>query len=212
MTSQQVLHKPDKNHLVRFCWNNRTHPMSFIMSSMETAPLDVELTPFLTGASTTSPPWSRHRQRYTNLRSTLSLAINISLGVALCVVCLALKERWNRRSGPPPPLDLALIDYTFHDRPDLIALNADVQSYWLREIIPKSGGFLEYKDSTSGDIAWKGVNMFHALHCLTAIRGAIVELVEDDLLNTTFFSMSDEGISARLHIGHCLDYLRQVRL
>ena len=89
------------------------------------------------------------------------------------------------------------------------------------DLVSPNGGFIltlgegDDDDGNSKTVHKNGISMFHQLHCLTLLRGAIQRMVDQ---NHTMSGQQQHGGGnqhssehwSQDHYLHCFDYLRQV--
>lgn len=106
--------------------------------------------------------------------------------------------------NPQPP---TLVHFT--DAREYQSFDNDADILW-KKLRPSSKGFARWTDP-SGETQGFGVSMFHQLHCLENIRSAL-----QGFLNPNSTAEMDSAVMAdgrshlAVHMGHCLDYIRQV--
>lgn len=118
----------------------------------------------------------------------------------------------------------------FKEHPEFQNLNHEFDHFW-DDNLPPNLGFLLLFNETENKNAWVGVSMFHQLHCLGMIRGALQgamrELEELVEIHGGAHEHNNEShhhhtpLQRRKdvhgdhhdknHFLHCFDYLRQVR-
>lgn len=111
----------------------------------------------------------------------------------------------------------------FSEHDDYQNLSHTYDHLW-DDLLTPNGGFLMVTEADQSETAY-GISMFHQLHCLQMIRGAIQNLQRraDKNLPEDRAEDSDHAQPPHTHTGlapshqdpdhweHCLDYLRQVR-
>lgn len=93
--------------------------------------------------------------------------------------------------------------YTMRNFAGLEDLSASSSASWDTTFSTPQGGFLWVKHNETMDVPW-GVSMFHAIHCLTLLRGKVQR--DQSIENAT--TGHEEFDST--HIGHCFSYIAQV--
>lgn len=105
---------------------------------------------------------------------------------------------------------------TFVQESDFWDMTAAGNEAWEKSI-PDNGGFVPFRDEVG--VYVKGISMFHQLHCLAMIRGALQRTLNEDGAMEMGGDDEDETASGhdhhsgdKTHWVHCLDYIRQVSL
>jgi hypothetical protein len=86
------------------------------------------------------------------------------------------------------------------------AKSGEVGSTWDLSLTPK-GGFLHVQEPI-GPPRQYGVSMFHQLHCLDALRAALLGGKHHH--EEAFIDELDDTMSEGAHLVHCIDYIAQV--
>ncbi|EMD84701.1 hypothetical protein COCC4DRAFT_77040 [Bipolaris maydis ATCC 48331] len=128
----------------------------------------------------------------------LSTVLLLSIG--------AFHLRWDRTISSSP-IHLPQTFYTFTKHRDLIAFDENTQKSW-NSIIGSEWWDMSWTDS-SGQVVVRGLDMFHKLHCLIALREEFTKLSLDSDRHLFFQGQKPESMAAELHLGHCFDFLRQ---
>lgn len=128
---------------------------------------------------------------------------------AFVLSLLAFHYRWDRPITTSP-IKLPKISYRFVQHPDLLHFDQATQSRW-NSIINEDWWNMKWKDESSGQVVTRGVDMLHKLHCLIALREEFTMLVNDPSRHLKFQAEDVGSTDMRLHLGHCFDFLRQVR-
>lgn len=99
----------------------------------------------------------------------------------------------------------------FLPHPNYESLSSSSDKLWEGLQSPNGGFYVQEVDGTRHNF---GIAMFHQLHCLQNLRSGL------QLLQSVVSEEDDGGISKQegrklldeVHLGHCVDYLRQVSL
>lgn len=129
------------------------------------------------------------------------------MSAVLLLSIVAFHLRWSRPVSSSP-IQLPQTSYIFRKHHDLMAFDENTQKSWSSIIEPKWWD-MSWTDS-SGQIVTRGLDMFHKLHCLIALREEFTALVLDPDHHLRFEAQDRDSVDARLHLGHCFDFLRQV--
>jgi hypothetical protein len=135
--------------------------------------------------------------------SNVFLYLNLCLSIPWIILLLAFQRAW---SGSPLNLhDVTLKNttHTFLLDPKFHNYDTNSARYW-RETIPENDGFIKFWNSDRTRV-WKGVTMFHELHCLVALRLEFQLILNEKEKISELLQDGDKP-----HIAHCFDYLRQV--
>lgn len=131
--------------------------------------------------------------------------------VAFLFVCSlwAFHSRWDR-PFTSSPIDLPEIPYTFTQHSDLLLFDQATQAKWNAMIHPNWWD-MKWTDTSSGEVVTRGVDMLHKIHCLVALREEFTTLANNPNRYLKFQAEDHSSSDMRLHLGHCFDFLRQVR-
>lgn len=94
------------------------------------------------------------------------------------------------------------------------ALNSTVNIKWEESLPTRKGGFLMVQEEGGPAIQY-GVSMFHQLHCVMMLRDKLIgggHKMHHHAQDSNPESHSEDQPSTEEdHLGHCLDYIAQVR-
>lgn len=144
------------------------------------------------------------------------------LTVFCIILAFVFHSRWERPVSQWP-INLPLRPYTFVDHPHLRDFdNGDAGQYW-GAMVEHDWWDAEWRDD-AGRRFPRGIDVFHKMHCLVAIREEFANLVMDDV-RPTKRELASEPQQERSHdkrvvdltlnqnhLEHCFDFLRQVRI
>lgn len=133
----------------------------------------------------------------------------LSLSVLILVSTGAFHWRWERPISSSP-IALPEIPLAFTTHHHLLPFDQATQEAWASIISPRWWD-MTWVDG-SGQAVVRGLDMFHKLHCLIAVREEFTALALDPDRHRAFQAEDGEAEAARLHLGHCFDFLRQVSL
>lgn len=123
----------------------------------------------------------------------------------------ALLYQFHLTYSPVPsilPTTLPQTTIEFRSEPDLHPFTLATQESWTA-LIPHNWNHAVVRDMHGNTIS-QGIEVYHRLHCLTALRGQITEFLAGGKDARATYNGA-ESETQRLHLGHCLDLLRQVR-
>ena len=101
-------------------------------------------------------------------------------------------------------------------RGDSDASKSTVNVTWEESLPTRNGGFLMVQEDGSSAAIQYGVSMFHQLHCVMMLREKLIggggHKMNHHARESTVESHSEDQPSTEEdHLGHCLDYIAQVR-
>ena len=137
------------------------------------------------------------------------------LTVTWIALAFVFHGRWTRPVSQWP-INLPLRRYTFIDHPDLRNFDDAAANNRWAGMVWTDWWDTEWRDDT-GHRFPRGIDMFHKMHCLVAIREEFAALATDETRAATFNARDLEAKDQRLHLKlnqnhleHCFDFLRQV--
>lgn len=102
------------------------------------------------------------------------------------------------------------IDVQFSEHEEYKELGPEYDHLW-DELLTENGGFLIQEDPKERQVRKYGIGMFHQLHCLQMIRGALAAATAPDEIHADGKHAAHGGSDPLDdHTLHCFDYLRQV--
>ncbi|KAE9373175.1 hypothetical protein N431DRAFT_455966 [Stipitochalara longipes BDJ] len=130
------------------------------------------------------------------------------LTVTFMVLAFIFHLRWTRPVSHWP-IDLPLRSYAFVDRSDLREFDdAAAQDRWAG-MVNHIWWATEWQDDT-GDHFPRGIDVFHKMHCIIAIREEFVMYLTDETRAGTGDSKTNGKLTVNAnHLQHCFDFLRQ---
>jgi hypothetical protein len=141
-------------------------------------------------------------------KSLLALMI-ASIGAFLSLIILIKSPTWRTTCEECTSPFTQQMDFTPHPEFEDFSSKSDFE--WDRLLTP-NGGFL-VREIDNKQENW-GISMFHQLHCVQMIRTELQRLMNittsDDLQPKDYHGMATAVPHDSEHVGHCLDYLRQV--
>ncbi|KAF3018840.1 hypothetical protein E8E14_006168 [Neopestalotiopsis sp. 37M] len=143
----------------------------------------------------------------------------MGLLTAFCIIlAFVFHSRWERPVSQWP-INLPLRPYTFVDHPHLRDFdNADASEYW-GAMVWHEWWNAEWRDD-AGRRFPRGIDVFHKIHCIVAIREEFANLAMDDVRPSKRELASETQPASRdkrvvdltlnqSHLEHCFDFLRQ---
>ena len=139
------------------------------------------------------------------------------LAAILTATCIILTFVFHRRWTRPIsqwPINLPLRRYTFIDHPELRDFDdAAVNDRWAG-MVWHEWWDTEWRDDTGHHFP-QGIDVFHKMHCLVAIREEFATLATDETRATAVNARDPEAKGPKPnintnHLQHCFDFLRQV--
>ncbi|RFU79491.1 hypothetical protein TARUN_2698 [Trichoderma arundinaceum] len=139
----------------------------------------------------------------------------------LTVTCISLAIvfhlRWTRPISQWP-INLPLRRYQFIEHPDLRGFDDEaIKNRWAN-MVWHNWWDTEWQDDTGRRFP-RGIDVFHKMHCLVAIREEFTELATDETRATREAALRARDVEAkgkkidlilnRNHLEHCFDFLRQ---
>lgn len=103
---------------------------------------------------------------------------------------------------------LPVISQLYLNNFSFIPFDAETTKLWATQIPSTNDGLVITTDLAKGSHPWADLSMFHQLRCLILIRETMVAMLEsgkDEMVNDT------QGLVDYDKVGHCFDYVRQVR-
>ena len=134
------------------------------------------------------------------------------------VICVVLAFVFHRRWTRPIsywPIDLPLREYTFVDHPSLRDFDDTAANDRWAGLVYHKWWDTEWRDD-AGQQFPRGIDVFHKMHCLVAIREEFATLATDETRATALKARYSRAKEPKLkvntnHLQHCFDFLRQVR-
>ncbi|KAH7321827.1 hypothetical protein BKA65DRAFT_540972 [Rhexocercosporidium sp. MPI-PUGE-AT-0058] len=133
----------------------------------------------------------------------------------LTATCILLAVVFHIRWTQPIsrwPIDLPMRSYMFFDRPELKDFDSPkAQGHW-SGMVNKVWWDTKWQDN-KGDQFPRGIDVFHKMHCIIAIREEFV-LFLTDVTRAETTNTGDPKVNGKLtinanHLQHCFDFLRQ---
>ena len=140
------------------------------------------------------------------------------LTALLTVICIALAFLFQIRWAQPIsqwPIDLPMRRYTFVDHPSLRDFDDAAAGDRWGGMVWKKWWNTEWRDNTGRRFP-RGIDVFHKMHCIIAIREEFAKLATNEARDEAFQprdEAEDEKFKLefnRNHLEHCFDFLRQV--
>jgi hypothetical protein len=120
---------------------------------------------------------------------------------------ISFNMRWSRPILQAP-IELPPRSYMFEDHPELRPFDQETTELW-RPFGKEHWWSMEWMDP-SGHRLTAGIDMLHKLHCLMAVRDEFTLMATDPDRRTVFNAKTAESTTRRMHVKHCLDFIRQV--
>jgi hypothetical protein len=139
----------------------------------------------------------------------VTLLILSSIILVWLLYYAALKGNFFGNVSNPFATQPYTMDVQFSEHDEFKYLNPEYDHLW-EELLTENGGFFVPKDSQDRRLKRYGIGMFHQLHCLQMIRGALQAATASGENHASGKHAHGGGDSVDDHTLHCFDYLRQV--